>query len=180
MSDMEIETISSRVVYKNKWMQIREDQIKRSDGSLGLYGIVEKPDFALIIPRQNDKLILVEQYRYPVKGRYCEFPQGSWENSIIEPLELAKAELKEETGYLAKKFDHIGFLFESYGHSNQGFDIYLATELEKGEQELDHEEQGLLVKEYTIKDVEKMIIDGIIKDNASISAFGLLRLKGLL
>lgn len=180
MKSPEIETISSKIMYKNRWMQVREDQIKRQDGSLGIYGIVEKSDFALVIPRIEDSLILVEQYRYPVKGRYIEFPQGSWEEDQIEPIELAKAELKEETGYSAKNVQEIGFLYESYGHSNQGFHIFLATELEDGKQELENEEQGLIVKRYTIEEVEKMIIDGVIKDNASISAFGLLRLKGLI
>jgi len=180
METKEIETLSSGIVYKNHWMQIREDQIKRNDGSLGIYGIVEKSDYALIVPRIGKYLLMVEQYRYPVKGRYIEFPQGSWENEKIEPLDLAKAELKEETGYSAKKLEHIGYVYQSYGHSNQGFNIYLASELEEGLQELEKEEQGLVVKIFQINEVEKMIVDGTIKDNASISAFGLLRLKGMI
>jgi len=180
MEAEEIETMSSEIVYKNHWMQIREDQIKRRDGSLGIYGIVEKSDYALIVPRIENSLIMVEQYRYPVKGRYIEFPQGSWENEKIEPLDLAKAELKEETGYSARKIEHIGYVYQSYGHSNQGFNIYLALELEEGLQYLENEEQGLVVKIFTINEIEKMIVDGTIKDNASISAFGLLRLKGMI
>jgi ADP-ribose pyrophosphatase len=180
MIEEEIKTLSSRIMYKNKWMQIREDQIKRKDGSLGIYGIVEKPDYAVIVPRVENYLIMVEQYRYPVKGRFIEFPQGSWENEKIEPLDLAKAELKEETGYITKKIEHIGYIYQSYGHSNQGFNVFLALKLEEGIQELENEEQGLVVKRFTINEVEKMIIDNTIKDNASISAFGLLRLKGML
>jgi ADP-ribose pyrophosphatase len=180
MIEEEIKTLSSRIVYKNKWMQIREDQIKRKDGSLGIYGIVEKPDYAIIVPRIDNYLIMVEQYRYPVKGRFIEFPQGSWENEKIEPLDLAKAELKEETGFTTRKIEHIGYIYQSYGHSNQGFNVFLALELEEGIQELENEEQGLLVKKFTINEVEKMIIDSTIKDNASISAFGLLRLKGII
>ena len=44
----EIETLSSRVVYQNRWMTVREDAIRRQDGSQGIYGIVEKADFAAI------------------------------------------------------------------------------------------------------------------------------------
>ena len=76
----EIETVSSKIVYENKWMIVKEDHIKRQNGSNGIYGIIEKPDFVVIIPIENNSLYLVEQYRYPVKGRYWEFPQGSWEN----------------------------------------------------------------------------------------------------
>jgi ADP-ribose pyrophosphatase len=77
---MTIETISSREVYRNRWMTVREDAIRRQDGSSGIYGVVHKPDFSLIIPYENGAFHLVEQYRYPVKGRYLEFPQGTWED----------------------------------------------------------------------------------------------------
>jgi hypothetical protein len=75
-----IETTSTRFVYENRWMRVREDMIRRRDGSTGIYGVVEKPDFVVIVPVEDDgRVHLVEQYRYPVKGRYWEFPQGSWE-----------------------------------------------------------------------------------------------------
>ena len=57
---------ASRVVYENPWMRVREDAIGRPDGSAGIYGVVEKPDFALVIPVDADGVWLVEQYRYPV------------------------------------------------------------------------------------------------------------------
>ena len=65
-----IETTSTRLVYENRWMRVREDMIRRRDGSSGIYGVVEKPDFVVIVPVEDDgRLHLVEQYRYPVKGR---------------------------------------------------------------------------------------------------------------
>ena len=87
-----IETTSARLVYENRWMRVREDTIRRPDGSSGIYGVVEKPDFVVIVPVDDDgRLHLVEQYRYPVKGRYWELPQGSWEQaSGAEPLEMAR------------------------------------------------------------------------------------------
>lgn len=66
-----IETTSTRLVYENRWMRVREDTIRCRDGSSGIYGVVEKPDFVVIVPVEDDgRLHLVEQYRYPVKGRY--------------------------------------------------------------------------------------------------------------
>ena len=70
--------ISSREVYRNPWMSVREDQVVREDGSSGTYGVVDKPDFALVIPQDQDGFWLVEQFRYPVGRRAWEFPQGSW------------------------------------------------------------------------------------------------------
>jgi hypothetical protein len=83
-----IETTSTRFVYENRWMRVREDMIRRRDGSTGIYGVVEKPDFVVIVPVEDDgRVHLVEQYRYPVKGRYWEFPQGSWEREPgVDPI----------------------------------------------------------------------------------------------
>jgi hypothetical protein len=72
-----VETLASKRVCANLWMTVREDAIRRPDGSTGIYGVVDSPDIALIIPADGDRLHLVEQYRYPVAGRRWEFPSGS-------------------------------------------------------------------------------------------------------
>jgi 8-oxo-dGTP pyrophosphatase MutT (NUDIX family) len=177
-----IETTSTRLVYENRWMRVREDTIRRPDGSSGIYGVVEKPDFVVIVPVDDDgRLHLVEQYRYPVKGRYWELPQGSWEQaSGTEPLEMARGELREETGLEAARMIYAGHLFEACGYSNQGFHIFLASGLRRGNADLEREEQDLVTREFTLSEVERMIRDGEIKDATTVAAFGLLRLKGLL
>ena len=60
---------ASRTVYENRWMTVREDAIQRKDGSRGIYGVVEKADFALVIPFDGDAFYLVEQYRYRPDSR---------------------------------------------------------------------------------------------------------------
>ena len=179
MSKPEIETTGTTVVYKNRWMTVREDAILRSNGVAGIYGVVEKADFAVIAAVRDQSLYLVEQYRYPVRGRFWELPQGSWEGRAIEPLELAKAELREETGLEAGSMLHVGRLFLAYGHSNQAYDLYLATDLCEGAAHLDPEEAGLVSRAFPVPVVQTMIEDGTIKDATTVAAFGLLRLKGL-
>jgi hypothetical protein len=94
--------ITSRVVYENAWMSVREDQVELPDGTPGSYGVVDKPDFALVIPRDAAGFWMVEQFRYPVGRRAWEFPQGSWgPGGQGSPAELASAELREETGLSA-------------------------------------------------------------------------------
>jgi ADP-ribose pyrophosphatase len=181
---MTIRKISSRAVYSNRWMTVREHQIERADGSPGIYGVIEKPDFVLVIPIQKggpiekDQVYLVEQYRLPVAGRFAEFPQGSWEQKPgADPLDIARGELREETGLLAGKMGYVGHLFVAYGMSNQGFHIFLATELSQGERSLEKEEQDLVVKRVAIAEFEEMILRGEIKDAASIAAWALLAIK---
>jgi len=180
VSKPEIETTGSTVVYKNRWMAVREDSIVRSNGTSGIYGVVEKADFAVIAAVREQSLYLVEQYRYPVRGRFWELPQGSWEDRAIDPLELAKAELREETGLVADSMVHAGRLFLAYGYSTQAYDLYLATDLHEGETRLEAEEEGLVSREFPVRVVQTMIEDGTIKDATTVAAFGLLRLKGLL
>jgi ADP-ribose diphosphatase len=175
---MTIRSISSRTVYSNRWMKVREDQIERVDGSAGIYGYVEKADFALIIPIENNELVLVEQYRLPVKARFLEFPQGSWEQKpSADPLELARGELLEETGLRAAKMEYLGHLFVACGMSNQGFHIFHATELTQGESSPEAEEQDIVVQRMPVAAFEQMILAGQIKDAASIAAWALLGLK---
>lgn len=172
---------SSKVVYQNKWMVVKEDEVIFDNGAEGIYGVVEKPDFALIIPYENGKFHLVRQYRYPVKNSYWEFPQGSYEeNPGIDVTELVRKELKEETGLVAGNLQQSGHLFEAYGYCNQGFHIFLATNLIQEKKELEISEQGLENKTVTIDEFETMIVKGEIKDAPSIAAYGLLKINGLL
>lgn len=76
MSRPEIETTASKLVYKNRWMTVREDSIVRRNGTSGIYGVVEKADFAVIAAVREKSIYLVEQYRYPVRGRFWKIPQG--------------------------------------------------------------------------------------------------------
>ena len=95
----EIKTLESRQIYRNRWMSLKEDRILRANGSEGLYSVIEKDDFVVIIPVENDEIYLVEQYRYPLGQRTTELPQGSWECSRdAAPEDVARGELKEETG----------------------------------------------------------------------------------
>ena len=104
-----VKTLESKIVYQNRWMTVKEDVVERENGAIGIYGIVEKPDFAVIAAIENGKVCLVEQHRYPVGSRFWELPQGSWESSSIGACDLAKAELREETGIVAHSMEHIGY-----------------------------------------------------------------------
>jgi ADP-ribose pyrophosphatase len=176
----DIETIDTRVVYENRWMKVGEDDIRRKDGSLGIYGVVEKPDFVAIVPVEDDgSLHLVEQYRYPVRNRYWEIPQGSWEEiADADPLEMARGELREETGLDATQMTYAGHLFQGYGYATQGYHVFLAQGLSHGDAEREHEEQDLVTRKFSFPEVVGMIQSGDIKDATTIAALGLLKLAG--
>ena len=176
----EIKTLTSTIVYSNRWMKVREDTIVRQSGQQGVYGVVEKADFAVIVAVQDGQIYLVEQYRYPVAGRYWELPQGSWEASDIAPVALAAAELREETGLIANDIRHVGHLFLAYGYSTQGYDIFFATGLTQATAQTEPEEEGLIARAFALEEVEQMILAGKIKDATTVAAFGLLKMKKLI
>src|SRR3954447_15007767 len=70
---MPMRVVGSRVVYENRWMRVHEDRTERADGTPGMYGWVEKPPAALIVPVEDGFVWLVEQYRHPVGERFWEF-----------------------------------------------------------------------------------------------------------
>ena len=180
MAEPEIRTTHSRIAYQNPWMTVREDQIERASGTRGLYGVVEKPDFALVVPLQDGRLHLVEQYRYPIGQRCWEFPQGSTADGAADRQRQAETELREETGLAAAEWRFAGQLFVAYGYTSQCCDIFLATGLTPGPNALESEEEGLITRDFAVAEVERMILDGVIRDTSTVSAFGLLRMKGWL
>jgi ADP-ribose pyrophosphatase len=175
---MTIETISSKEVYRNRWMTVREDAIRRADGTSGIYGVVHKPDFSLVIPYENGAFHLVEQYRYPVKERSLEFPQGSWEDKEDAPPEsVAAGELQEETGLVAGRMTYLGHLFEAPGYCTQRMHVFLAEELSPGPQRLSPEEGDLVATRITVEEFEALVLEGRIQDASSLAAYSLLRMK---
>lgn len=175
-----MDTVSSREVYRNAWMTVREDAVRRADGSTGVYGVVDKPDFALVVPRDDEGgLWLVEQYRYPVGRRAWEFPQGSWgAGADGSRTALAAAELREETGLSAGGLRHLGHLYAAYGFCSQGLDVYLATGLRPGPTSREPTEQDMRHRRVSDAQFRAMVAAGDVVDAPSIAAYGLLLLEG--
>jgi 8-oxo-dGTP pyrophosphatase MutT (NUDIX family) len=170
---MGIRRLSTREVYRNPWMVVREDEIERSGGVRGIYGVVEKCDSAIIIPVEDGHFYLIEQFRYPVDEYSLEFPQGSWEQNGINPLEIARGELKEETGLEASSPEYLGEIQIAVGYSNQKTHAYIASGLNQGTSMPDAEEDDLLLHKLEFQDFEQLLRDNRIKDAQTLAAWAL-------
>lgn len=173
-----MQTLSSRQVYANSWMTVREDAIRREDGSDGIYGVVDKPTAAVVIPRDGDRLHLVEQFRYPVGERRWEFPMGTApDRAELDPAELAARELAEETGLVAGRIDLLGHLDIAPGMSSQREHVFLATDLTAGPPAREHQEQDMRTAWFTVAEFEEMVRDGRVVDSQTLAAYLLLVLR---
>ena len=172
-----MESLRSREIYANAWMTVREDDVRRDDGSIGIYGVVDKPHFALVVPLDGDRLHLVEQFRYPLGRRRWEFPQGTAPNRAeADVRDLAARELREETGLRAAQMVKLGELDVAPGMSSQRGSVFLATALTEGVAEREHEEQDMRTAWFTRAELEAMIVAGEVSDAQSLAAYTLLLL----
>lgn len=166
---------SSSTVYQNPWMRVREDSFRRRDGRSGTYGVVDKQDFSIVIAEQDGQLHLVEQFRYPIGRRSWEFPMGGWPpGKSGSMLELAQAELQEETGLTARSWRLLGNLHEAPGFCSQGFCMYYATDLRAGAHDREESEIDMVHGAFSRQQLRTMIVDGTIVDGTTVAAFGLL------
>ncbi|MGE3284944.1 MAG: NUDIX domain-containing protein [Pseudonocardia sp.] len=173
-----METLSSRQVYANSWMTVREDAVRWPDGTEGVFGVIDKPTYALVIPFDGERLHLVEQYRYPVGERRWEFPAGTApERAALDPAELAARELREETGLVAGRMQLLGHLDVAPGMSSQLGTVWLATELTEGPPLREHSEQDMRAAWFTVAEFEAMVRRGEIADAQSLAAYLHLRLS---
>lgn len=173
-----IECLASREIYRNPWMVLREDDIRRPDGSTGIYGVVDKPGYALVMPYDRHRFRLVEQFRYPIGERRWEFPHGTAPDlADADPAELAERELREETGLRATTFEALGELDAAPGMTSQRGWVFLATGIIEGEADREHEEQDMRSAWFARDEVERMIREGVIADAQSIAAYGLFLLR---
>jgi ADP-ribose pyrophosphatase len=173
-----IRTTSTREVFANGWLRLREDGIEYADGTRGTYTVVEKRDFALVIPAADDGFWLVQQFRYTVGSREWEFPQGGWPSGGSGTQEeLARTELAQETGFHAGSMTHLGRLFAAYGFSGQSYDIFLAGDLVPGDPDREHTESDMVHRWFPEADVREMIRRGELRDAHSVAALALYDLR---
>lgn len=141
----EEKTLSSECVYDGKIMKVCRDDVEIATGKKSFREIVHHSGGVVIAALKDENTILaVKQFRYPLKQTIVELPAGKLE--IGENPDLAAArELEEETGYKAKNWKSLGFIYTSPGYSDEKLYLYLATDLEfVGE----HPDDGEILKVY--------------------------------
>lgn len=173
-------TVSSRQVYDNPWISVREDQVINPSGGQGIYGVVSFKNLAVgIVPVDREGYTyLVGQYRYPLDEYSWEIPEGGSPKGT-SLLESAKRELQEETGLTAVRWTDLGRIHTSNSVTSEVGFLFLAEELTEGPPALE-ETEDIIVKRVPLQEAVRMVMDCQITDSMSIA--GILktaRLRGL-
>ena len=162
--------ISSKEIYKNPWLRLREDQVIRPDGEKGVYSVVEtRVATGVVAFDEDDNVIMVGQYRYPLDEYSWEIVEGGAEQDEV-PLEAIKRELVEEAGIVASEWESLGGeIFLNDCISSERCFLFVA----RGLNSVGSHPEGtevLKIKKIPFNEVLKMVLNGQIKDSMTIMA----------
>jgi 8-oxo-dGTP pyrophosphatase MutT (NUDIX family) len=165
------QTKSSKVVYENPFMIVREDEVVKPNGKDGIYGYVEsKSESVYVVPVDDEgNTYLVQQERYTIKQTTWECVAGRTDG---EPVQTAAArELLEETGLKTNSITNIGEVRPANGMSTFKSTVFIAQDLKHISDELDPNDGILEVQKVPLKQIPEMILAGDITCAGSIAAF---------
>ncbi len=167
-------TVSSHIVYENPWIRVREDQTLRAGGATGIYGVVETKDSVAIgALNDDDELLLIYAYSYPTDTWSWFIPMGGGEGE--EVLTAADRELREETGYAARYYEHIASPIVWFGILTERTAVVIARELHKvARPPADDIDMIQKSKFISFEKISEMVRNGEICDNQTLATIYLV------
>ncbi len=167
------EKISSEKIYEGRILTYTVDKIKLPNGRESVREVIIHNGGVTIVPQPSpDKVVLVRQFRYAIGKVFWELPAGTLKKNE-DPLLSGKRELKEETGYLANKWESLGIVYPLPGYSTEVLYFFRATDLIDDEPEPDPDE-NIEVKILDLKQAWTMVKDGEIRDAKTIAGLSLI------
>ncbi|MFP4646284.1 MAG: NUDIX hydrolase [Candidatus Acetothermia bacterium] len=182
-SDFAEETTSCRKVFSGSLLQLHVHEILTPSGQTARREVVSHPGGVVIVPILNSagdsEIVLVKQYRKPAEEALWELPAGTLEKGE-RPLECAKRELAEETGFGKGEWIEKGSLYTSPGYSDELLYSFIARNLHRLDQETLPEappEENIQWRSFPLEKVYKMAGQGEIRDGKTLSGLAYLLLE---
>ena len=169
--------LSSKVTYDGKVFTVTKDDVLCPNGQEAVREIVHHRGGVAILFKVDDKFIFEKQYRYAMQEEIIEMPAGKLEKGEV-PLEAAKRELLEETGYRPLEMIHLGDSYPTPGYSTEVIHLYYCPKAVKEERHLDQDENIELIY-LTLEEIEQLIADNVIKDSKTVAAIHLYKAKAI-
>lgn len=166
-----IETeIASEQMFRGVMLDVRQDRVRLPNGQESVREYILHPGAVVILPLlPNGNLLFERQFRYPLRRVFLELPAGKIDAGEAV-IDTAKRELREETGYVAESWEHLGVMHPCIGYANERIEIFEARDLQRiGAQTLDHNEFLELV-ELSPQAAREAVWRGLITDAKTITA----------
>jgi ADP-ribose pyrophosphatase len=163
-------TQTSRPIYQNKWMSLREDIAEMPDGRTTIYGVCSFGQCVGVLPfLDNDHVVLVRQYRYVQKEDFrWEMPTGGIKPGE-SPEEAAQRELGEEAGYRATRLVPISIYYTSKSVCDETAHLYLGYDLSQHKLPPDDTE-FFEIRTFPFDEVLQLVRDSEIRDGMTVTA----------
>jgi ADP-ribose pyrophosphatase len=169
------EVLSTNGLHQYRIFAILEQALQLPSGWTVVRQVVHHPGAVVIMPQLEDgRLILIKQYRFAVGEMLLEFPAGTLDPGE-EPLQCARRELIEETGYRADHWRALGMAYPSPGYCDEQQHLFMATGLVP-EHAAGDDDEVIEVKPLTVQEVEQAMMDGALVDAKSIAAYACAKL----
>lgn len=155
--------VDGETAYEGHFLKVQRDTVRLPDGKTSKREYIRHPGAVVILPLFDDGSILLErQFRYPLNDVFIEYPAGKIDPNE-DPLECAKRELQEETGYTAHEWQFVCTIHNAIAYSDEHLDIFLARGLIAGESKLD-EGEFLETFKATVPEMLGWIREGKVTD----------------
>lgn len=176
--DLTEKTVSTKEIFKGKVIEVRVEDVELPNGEKSTREIVKHPGaVAIIALTEDNKIVMVEQFRKPLERVIMEIPAGKLEENE-DPLDSAKRELEEETGYLAEGIEYITSFYVSPGFADELVHIYFTNKLKKSKHGTSMDEDEFLnIHEVTLEEANDLMEQKMIYDAKTVFAVQYLQLK---
>lgn len=168
--------VSSKILFTHPRTTLQEDSIELPDGTKSTYLIYKDlPDSSVLLILEGKKILLSKEYTYPLNDYLIQIPGGTLESNET-PLDTAKRELLEETGYTAKHYEYLGFVMQHHRRSTAKMHYFLVSELTHNHHQREPHE-FIELEWFTLSKLNKYIKDNKITHEGTLAGITLLNAK---
>ena len=169
--------VSGETVYDGKIVRLDVDRVRLASGCEVVREVVRHPGAVVVVPvLDRERIVLVRQYRYPVEDVLLELPAGKLDRGET-PLDCARRELGEETGYRARNWESLGAFYTTPGFTNEVLHAFVAEGLETGSSSLPDPDEVIRVVSLPVRQLLEMAREGSLRDAKTLAALFLWQLS---